>query len=295
MMNRQLLLVVAVWAAAALTAPAQFAPLHYSAPNAIVDEFGQMLQGTDSAASQFGHPVVTGDLVQILRADTGVYAPTTNGSPHASNAVLMVSRIGAGVDPGLGTSGKFGGAITIPERYSSTNVKVIARVFNAPTLEQASFYGDSQVYPVPGYGEKYGVFFATITATTQALDTTDWDGDGLVRSWEISYDTDPDDADSDDDGSGDSHEVRAGTDPNSGASLLIMVQLVPAPPDDLNLLWDSVAGKTYQVEYTTGSYTNEATFLPLNGPVTATGALSQTVHTNGLSVEQAHYRVRLVE
>lgn len=37
MMNR-LLLFVAVWAAAALTAPAQFAPLHYSAPNAIVDE-----------------------------------------------------------------------------------------------------------------------------------------------------------------------------------------------------------------------------------------------------------------
>lgn len=294
-MIRRTFQIAAVWVAAAAIASGQFAPLHYSAPNAIVDEFGQLLEGTDSAAWQFGQPVVTGDLVYILRAEAGIFAPSTNGSPHASNAVIMVSRVGAGVDPALGTSGKFGGAVTISDRYSSTNVKVFARVFNAPAIEEASFYGDSQVYPVPVYGEKYGVFFANISATTQALDTTDWDGDGLVRSWEISYDTDPDDADSDDDGLGDSHEVRAGTDPNDSASQLIMVQLVPAPPSDLLLLWDSVAGKSYQIEYASGSYGNDAVFSPLNGVVTATGVLSSTVHTNGLSTAQVHYRVRLVE
>lgn len=293
MMRRASILLVVVLAAA--TASAQQVPLHYAAQNAVVDEFGQLLQGTDSAASLFGHPVVTGDLVYVMRAEGGIFPPSTNGLPHGSNTLLTVSRVGQGVDAALGTSGKFSGAVTIADRYSVTNVKVFARVFNAPELSQASFYTDSQIYPVPVSGQKYGVFFANVTATTQALDSTDWDGDGLTRSWEISYNTNPDDADSDDDGSGDSHEVRAGTNPNDHSSLLLMVQLIPAAADNLDLVWDSVAGKSYQIEYAAANYTNDVTFLPLNGVVTATGAISQTTHTNGLALPRSHYRVRLVE
>lgn len=276
---------------------AQNVPLHFGTPNPVVDEFGQLLKGTDAGAAAFGHPVVTGDLIQILRVDAGHFAPTTNGAPHGSNPVLHEARVGRGVDPALGgPSGLAGGSIRGLDRGGSSTYRIIARAFNAPTMEEASFYADSQIYTVPVFGAtSYGVFFPQLTATTNEIDSTDHDGDGLSRSWEKSYETDADDPDTDDDGMADGPEIRAGTDARDSGSLLLMVQLSPASATDLLLTWDTVAGKKYQIQSTTNDLAGNPPFVDVNSVVTATVAVSSTVVTNGLLDPLTHYRVRLVE
>lgn len=310
------MLVVAGWLVANL-ASAQFAPLHVGTTNGLVDEFGQMLLGTDPSSDQFGQPVVTGDLVHILRADTNnlVYPPSTNGTPDARNVLVASTRIGLGIDPALGPSGKFSAAITSLNR-GGESIKLVARVFNAPNFDQVSFYIDSALYDAPVFGaSKYSVFIPQFASngTTQLLDATDYDGDGLARSWEISYGANPDNPDSDGDGMADGPEIRAGTGVTDPDSLLQMVWLTPMPPPgtviiedpelgiippvmrDLGVNWDSISGKTYQLEYTTNDLALNPAYLDINPSVTATGLIATTVITNGLFIESAHYRVRLVE
>lgn len=299
--------VLPMWVGAALAVASvqgQIAPLHVGNTNALVDEFGQLLQGTDPGATSFGQTYVEGDLVQIIRVlDDGgfytVYAPGTNGIPtNALNQIIQGGRIGHGVDPTLGPVGKFGTAVTSLNRAGSQPIKLLARVFNAPSLEQASFYLDSELYEAANDGTApYKVFipqFST-SATTQPLDNTDHDGDGLSRSWEISYGSDADNPDTDGDGMPDGPEVRAGTDLNDSESLLMMVQIGAENPSDVVLTWDAVTGKVYQVEYTTNDLAQSPVFMDINPPVAPTSSLAVTVITNGLDFGATHFRIRLVD
>jgi hypothetical protein len=299
--------VMLTWVGVLLTvasARGQIAPLHVGNTNSLVDEFGQLLQGTDPGAPSFGQTYVEGDLVQILRVldDGGNYnvqVPATNGVPtNAFNQVIHSGRIGHGVDPTLGPVGKFGTAVTTLNRSGSQPIKLVARVFNAPSLDQASFYQDSELYEAANDGTApYKVFIPQFTtaATTKPLDTSDHDGDGLSRSWEISYGSDPDNADSDGDGMPDGPEVRAGTDLNDADSLLMMVQIRSSDPSDVVLTWDAVTGKVYQVEYTTNDLAQSPVFMDINPPVAPTSSLAVTVITNGLESGATHFRIRLVE
>lgn len=300
------------------SAMGQIAPLHVGNTNSLTDEFGQLLQGTDPGAPSFGQIYVEGDLIQIVRIDPDagnyiVHPPGTNGLPsNPYNEIIQGGRIGHGVDPTLGPVGKFGTAIPNLNRSALQPIKLVARVFNAPSLEQASFYQDSDVYDAANDGSgAYSVFIAqfTNTSTTRALDNTDHDGDGLSRSWEISYGSNADNPDTDGDGMADGHEVRAGTGLTDPASLLLMVQIAAPPgsdwnedegmfmstPSDLILTWDAVTGKTYQIEFTTNDLNQNPVFADINEAITATGAVAQTVVTNGLSIGATHFRVRLVE
>ena len=315
---KKLLLVILAMSWAMGSAMAQIAPLHVGNTNSLSDEFGHLLQGTDPGAPSFGQTYVEGELVQILRIDLDagdyvVHPPVTNGLPGSPlNQVIQGGRIGHGVDPTLGPVGKFGTAVTTLNRSGSQPIKLIARVFNAPSLDQASFYQDSELYDAANDGSgNYSVFIPQFTNTTTArpLDTTDYDGDGLSRSWEISYGADADNPDTDGDGMADGHEVRAGTGLTDPESLLLMVQIAaPAGsnwdeeegmfmsrPTDLLLTWDAVTGKTYQIEYTTNDLNQNPIFADVNTSITATGAVVQTVVTNGLNLGATHFRVRLVE
>lgn len=282
----------------------QIAPLHVGNTNSLVDEFGQLLQGTDPGAPSFGQPYVEGDLVQIIRVleesgNYNVYEPNTNGLPDSPfNQIVQGGRIGHGVDPTLGPVGKFGTALPALNRSGVQPVKLFARVFNAPTLDQASFYRDSEVYDAANDGTgPYKVFIPqfSVNSTTQPLDTTDHDGDGLSRSWEISYGSDADNPDTDGDGMPDGPEVRAGTDLNNASSLLMMLQIGSAEPNDIVLSWDAVTGKVYQVEYTTDDLARNPVFMDINPPVAPTSTLAVTVITNGLDFGATHFRIRLVE
>lgn len=289
------ILVVAMGASA--RAQSFSVPIRYGATNGVVDEFGQMLSGTPPGSSFFSQPEITGDVVQILQVNAGILPPATNGVPHASNLLLSQTRVGAGVDPSVGPSGKFSGSVTIPARVGTgTNIVIMARAFNAPSLEDASFYADSQMFTVPVFGAtSYKIFYASMGATTQMMDGTDYDGDGLTRSWEKSYGSNPDNPDTDGDGMADGPEIRAGTGVSDASSLLIMVQLRPSPPTDLDLFWDSVPGKTYQVDYTTNNLSDNPAFDTIPGTITATGSVSSITVNNGMLTPNAHYRVHLVD
>jgi hypothetical protein len=273
-------------------------PLNFAITNSVVNEFGQVLPGTSAASPMHGVPYVEGALIQILEVNSGIFPPDTNGVPHPSNPVVLTARIGQGVDPQLAASGMSSAGIDKYDRSGMTTnpAVIIARVFNKPTLEDSSFYADSQTFTVPHYGTpSYEVFFAVVTATTNALDTTDADEDGLSRSWEKSYSTDPDNPDSDNDGMLDGHEIQAGTDPLDADSLLIMVHLQPHAGDDLMVTWDAVPGKSYQLQFIEDLSDESASFSNINAVVTATGDTASTIVTNGLLNPQAIYRVRLAE
>jgi Bacterial TSP3 repeat len=273
---------VVVLTAAGVAAQAQVVNLNFGIKNSVLNEFDQVLPGV---------PSEPGALVQILVGNQGRFPPSTNGAAHVNNTVLRESRIGIGVDPAIGPVGKASDVISVSR--SVTNA-IFARIFNAPTKEAASFYTDSQLYNVPIFGQTYGIFWVEAAKTTNEIDTTDHDGDGLSRSWEMSYGTDAANPDTDNDGMNDGNEILAGTDALDEESLLMMVELNRAPGGNLLVTWDSVVDKTYQLEFTTNSLLDVVAFSPINGPVTATGNNASTVVTNGTVPETSNFRVRLV-
>jgi hypothetical protein len=256
--------------------------LSFGMRQSVSNEFGQILPGTGAEP---------GALIQILGANAGVLPPATNGTPHVSNPLLRVSQIGTGVDPSAGPLGKASDVIAISRSVTNT---IFARIFNKPTLEGSSFYTDSQLYNVPVFGGTYGTFWIVASQTTNEVDTTDHDGDGLSRSWEMSYGTDSANPDSDNDGMMDGHEILAGTDALDDTSLLLMVEIKPAPAGNLLMTWDAVPGKVYQLEYTTNSLTDVVAFSSINSPVTAVVESAATVVTNGTVPATAGFRVRLI-
>lgn len=288
---RHLMLILTLAASGALTGHGAGlrTPLHIGTTNAVRDEAGAPLVGTDPAAALFGHPVVTGDLVQVIKSLNGsVDAPAIDGSIAGTNNILVATtRIGQGVDPAAGAIGQFG--LTLPDYDDSA---LFVRVFNAPSLAAASFYANSQVYAPTAL--TYSVFVPQLAAV-QPLDTGDTDGDALNNSWEKSLGSNPAAQDSDGDGIGDNAEFRSGTSATDPASYLRMVRTLPNLAGDNLVFWDSVPGKTYQVEATTNDLAGAQAFVAVGGPVTATATLSQITHTNGLAAPRVNYRIRLVE
>ena len=270
-----------------VAASGQTVPLHFGTTNGVENEFGQTLQGTDVGAPDFGYPYVTGEVVQILDANAGVFPPATDGTPDTNNPVIYETRVGAGADPSLGPAGLFGGSVQRPSG------QIIARVFNRPSLSDASFYADSQVFAVPT--TNYDVFVPDLARTTTPLDPSDGDGDGLINSWEKSLGSNANNPDSDSDGMADGAEFRAGTGVTNSSSFLAMVQLVPSGSSDLSVIWDSVVGKQYVIEYTADDLKNNPVYTNVTDVLSATGIMTSATITNGMLNEGGHYRVRLAE
>ncbi len=265
----------------ALSARAQHAPLAYENSAPVVNEFGQPLSGTAAGGAR----------VEILSAPIGVYAPAMDGQPHPSNTVLAVAHIGAGADPGPGASGLVSGAILL-DRTKAT--KLFARVFNRETRELSSFYGDSAVYTNPT--AVYGVFSFEVSAAQQPLDPGDGDADGLNNSWEKSLGSNPNLDDTDEDGVSDGHEFRAGTELLDDQSFLAMIRVLPSAGGHLRVEWDSVAGKSYQLQYAPSEMLDDSlVFSNVNAAVTAADASAHTIVTNGASLPAGVFRVHLVE
>jgi hypothetical protein len=187
-----------------------------------------------------------------------VYPPDTNGMANPANPLLSVNgtaRMGmnaAGENPGLF-------CVVFPGRLP-TNQPVFARVYNAPTIEEATFYADSYPIEDPGSGQNHLVLTFRATAP---IDWRDDDGDGLVNSWEQFLDDEAVAAgDFDGDGVSDYHEWLAGTDPTNPECFLGFLFIgrsgdpldQPAGVGDeelapFRLAWRSVPGQTYQLEH----------------------------------------------
>jgi len=253
-------------------------PLHFGVQQALLDELGAMLPGTANEP---------GAVVQILLAPNGIFPPRPDGQPSTNNPVLGTFHIGQGVDPAAGPLGRVAGSVMI-NRYQPN--AMFARVYNRSAIEDATFYTDSLLYT--NSTTTYGIFYIQATQTTNELFPVDDDGDGLSESWERSIGTDALSPDTDDDGVNDGDEILAGTNPLDGADVLQMVELQPQAGGLMKVLWDSVPGKSYQLQYTTGSLAEANPFIDLNPPVVATGAASFTIITN--VPDNTSFRVKLL-
>jgi hypothetical protein len=255
-----------------------------SANHVITDEFGSALLGTDPAASHFGLAVVQGDLVQVLLATDGlVYPPSVDGIPHLLNEVVKELRIGVGAAPNEPNPGRFG---TVLSPRPAGGSKLFVRVFNAPTLAEATFYRDSQVFEVSGI--QNALFSAVFAGDAMALDEADDDGDGVNNSWELSQTTDPLSADSDGDGLTDYEEAIAGTDPTSFDSAPVISEVRFVPPTHMMLVFPTVTGRLYRVEQRTG-FSDDSSFIVVE-TVTGNGDFFH-LEMAAQAGEQGAYRV----
>ena len=244
--------------------------------HSIVNELGQPLVGTDPFSSEFGIPVVEGALIQIMMVTDGiVYPPELNGEPDSRNIVLSTTRIGLGVSPALARSGMFS-SLLAPR--PSGGVKIFVRVFNASSLEEASFYGDSEVFTVSSLENK--TFMASVSATDKPLDSLDSDNDGLSNSQEGSMGTDPYTADSDGDDYSDADELVAGTDSLNEDSYPQLTSIQYAGPGLTRVeWWPNVSGRTYRIYFKNNLEDDESGMI-LATTVASTGVDNSVVLTN---------------
>jgi Tol biopolymer transport system component len=110
------------------------------------------------------------------------------------------------------------------------------------TLVFASFAGDL----VPGdYNSRRDVFAVRIGSP-------DTDHDGLDDDWEVAYFGDlsrDGTGDFDQDGQSDRREFLTGTDPTNKGSVLNVTLITSVPADSATILWQSVPGRVYDVQY----------------------------------------------
>lgn len=264
-----------------------YTPVHIKNSGEIKDEFGAVVKGSAAV-----HPSKR-SLVQFLWASNSVINPPAyDGTPHPDNAPVENGRTAIGnlVSPALLTPGRFSASLSEPR--PPQNGRIFVRVFNGPTLEESSFYADSQVMRV----NNNDVLIANIGDTTNPIDPRDFDGDGLVNSWEDSLDSDPNDWDTDDDGVSDYHEFLAGTDLHDDRSFFAAVWLtVDEAGHNARLTWASVRNKRYQVQYTTGINVAQPVYTDVGEVITATNEFSEMTITGGMSSGAGLYRVKLVQ
>lgn len=238
-------------------------PLYVGNNIPVLDQNGVPLEGTiDSDPAERAR-------VEVRQTATGaIFAPSTNGAAHPANPLLTPDSVG-GIGMNSTEPGKFAMVITNPP---PADTKVFARAFNAPTLEEASFYADTAV--VPASGTSLIVTFGP----AQPLDSNDDDGDGLINSWEKAMGTyDRGTPDYDGDGQSDYQEMLAGTAADDPTSLLAFSYIWPQTQAAKTagtgsravlLGFQCIPGKTYRIEQLS-NLVGEQSYLPASGPLTA--------------------------
>lgn len=226
------------------------APLYVGNAVPVLDPWGNPMAGSNDPALADQRA-----RVEIRFAPDGIaFPPAVDGSPHPLNPLLDSTNgvAGIGQNTSAADSGLFG--VALSERPPA-GTRIFARVFNAPTIEEATFYADSTPVAVPAQGHTLTLVFGP----TLPLDPNDDDGDGLNNSWERLLGTDPTNPDSDGDGMSDYEEWRAGTDPLDAKSNLSFREVAreqgtPGPLDatdvtTIRVVWQAVPGKTYQLQH----------------------------------------------
>ena len=285
-------------------------PLYVGNTQPILDEFNRNMAGSHLLAEAGARSLV--EIRVVLPGDGGVETnvpPDVNGLAATNNPLLSdkfgnLGRTsgsvgGLGMNCGAPDSGLF--CMVFPEPPPA-GTKIFARAFNAPTAEQASFYSDSAVVAVPAKEATLVFNFNPVAP----LDDGDDDGDGLINSLEESYGTDGRPAvDFDEDGLTDYDEWLAGTNPADARSSLtfeFIRRLVGAAASGLGegwispvrIQWQSVPGKSYQLEYT-DTLAGEQQFEPLGEAVTAEEGESEIAVDVDLEEDDARvFRLRLV-
>jgi len=229
-------------------------PLYVGNGAPVLDEYGRPMEGSNLSADAAERSRVE------LRTSTDavIRPPSITGVAHPYNPLLTPDSVGGmGMNTSRADTGLF--AMILSNRPAG-GTRIFARVFNAPTIAEASFYADTIMATAPSTASSLPLTFGT----AMPLDDGDDDGDGLNNSWEKAMGTDgtngvaPDDYDGD--GMLDLHEMLAGTGGTDPDSLLSFRTIAPeegAAPlgeDDsvsrpVRVRWQSVPGKRYQLQF----------------------------------------------
>ena len=243
------------------------APLYVGNLSPVLNEYGRPMPG-----SRRGEPVLS--RVEIRVATDGIIrAPLMGGGDHPKNPLLSAESVGGvGMNAANPSSGLFCLLFAVPP---AAGTKLFARVYNAPTVAEASFYVDSELVTVSAKEPALELVFGK----AKALDEGDDDGDGLSNSWEQSLGIrEQPGADYDGDGMSDLQERLAGTDPSDSDSNLSITSidrclpLVGSPPSSnvqtIRVRWQAMPGRKYQLEYM-ASLLGEDEGIPVGEMVTA--------------------------
>jgi hypothetical protein len=133
----------------------------------------------------------------------------------------------------------------------------------------------------------------------------DNDGDGLLDNWELAYGLNPQSSagingaagDPDNDGQTNSQEQLAGTNPRDTGSVL-RLSLTPVDSGFYRVSWQSVPGKSYQLEYAENDITDFAGFTGPTWPrvaISGNEIYEDDVSTNTPPSVFRTYRVRVLE
>ncbi len=239
------------------------APLYVGNLSPILNEYGRPMPGSRSGESVLSR-------VEIRVATDGlIRPPALGGNDHPQNLLLSAESVGGvGMNAANPSSGLFCMIFAVSP---SAGTKLFARVYNAPTVAEASFYVDSELVTVSAKEPALELVFGEV----QALDNGDEDGDGLSNSWEQSLGTrDQPGADFDGDGMSDLAEWRAGTDAaNEESNLRFELVRQEANEEEgtvgtLRVRWQSSPGKSYQLQHTESLVGGEG-FVDVGEVVTA--------------------------
>ena len=91
----------------------------------------------------------------------------------------------------------------------------------------------------------------------------------------------------------DAQEFQAGTNPTDDTSILRVLTLNAVGNATTTVLWSSVAGKTYRVQYKDDL--NAVDWTELAGDVTATGPTASKLDASAVTPAHRFYRVRVLE
>jgi len=159
-----------------------------------------------------------------------------------------------------------------------------------------AFSGDSRTLVFASYADDLAAADGNSSPDlfTVQLVGGDWDHDGLPDDWEMAYfGTLARDGtgDADGDGISDAAEYRAGTSPIDGDSVLAALTVTSVGTGTTTVLWHSVPGRSYGLEYKDSL--DAATWTPLPGQVTATGDTASLADPSPTLVPHRFYRVVL--
>jgi len=150
------------------------------------------------------------------------------------------------------------------------------------------------------------LFSAFVTMNLNVVAPPDTNANGLPDAWEAAYGITNPDADDDGDGLNNRAEFTANTNPTNAASTLQIISVTRAANGHVTLVWSSVGGTRYRVQFRDGDPNGNFTDIvrPANvemdpSPSDAAGTQSfvdDFTLTGGAPADQArHYRINVVQ
>jgi hypothetical protein len=227
---------------------------------------------------------------QVLRVllqtpGTVVYSADLLLSYAPTNAVIEAVEPCAGADMALASNTNIPGVI----RVGLASAQALA--FNGP-LVLVRCSGTTPVsVQINQISINEGLVATPVLTPAAAFDS---DHDGLIDWDELNvFHTDAYSPDTDGDGMPDGAEVRAGTDPLSRTSVFTLRQCVRVSGGGLRIVWSSVPGKRYQLEYRNGF--DDLSWKPAGPVVLADSDTASSIDSPAAADLCRLYRVRLVE